>query len=121
MNISLLGVTAAMLSALVAACILPQRAERGDDAGDGRAVVLIPRPVPTSRHRPRTWTFLAGLIVDGEPVRSTTTIINHHPVNVPTLRVHAIGSGGGAIASIPFSTVVIWRSNAVVTWRRMPL
>jgi N-methylhydantoinase A len=45
-------------------------------------------------------TFLAGLIVDGEPVRSTTTIINHHPVNVPTLRVHAIGSGGGAIASI---------------------
>lgn len=70
MNISLLGVTAAMLSALVAACILPQRAERGDDAGDGRAVVLIPRPVPTSRHRPRTWTFLAvtaalGLVFAG--------------------------------------------------------
>lgn len=43
-------------------------------------------------------TFLAGLVVDGEPVRATTTIINHHPVNVPTLRVEAIGSGGGAIA-----------------------
>jgi N-methylhydantoinase A len=43
-------------------------------------------------------TFLAGLIVDGEPVRDTTTVINHHPINVPTLRVHAIGSGGGAIA-----------------------
>lgn len=43
-------------------------------------------------------TFLAGLVVDGEPVRDTTTIINHHPVNVPTLRVDAIGSGGGAIA-----------------------
>jgi N-methylhydantoinase A len=43
-------------------------------------------------------TFLAGLIVDGEPVRDTTTIINHHPINVPTLRVDAIGSGGGAIA-----------------------
>ncbi|VFA95537.1 hydantoinase/oxoprolinase family protein [Nocardia farcinica] len=43
-------------------------------------------------------TFLAGLIVDGEPVRSSTTIINHHPINVPTLEVHAIGSGGGAIA-----------------------
>src|SRR6201994_1869033 len=41
---------------------------------------------------------LAGLIVDGEPVRDTTTVINHHPINVPTLRVHAIGSGGGAIA-----------------------
>jgi len=43
-------------------------------------------------------TFLAGLIVDGEPVRHTSTIINHHPINVPTLRVEAIGSGGGAIA-----------------------
>jgi len=45
-------------------------------------------------------TFLAGLIVDGEPVRDTTTVINHHPINVPTLRVDAIGSGGGAIAWI---------------------
>jgi len=43
-------------------------------------------------------TFLAGLVVDGEPVRATTTVINHHPINVPTLRVEAIGSGGGAIA-----------------------
>ncbi|ANN16075.1 hydantoinase [Amycolatopsis orientalis] len=43
-------------------------------------------------------TFLAGLVVDGEPVRDTTTVINHHPINVPTLRVDAIGSGGGAIA-----------------------
>ncbi|GAA4787094.1 hydantoinase/oxoprolinase family protein [Actinomycetospora chlora] len=43
-------------------------------------------------------TFLVGLIVDGEPERDTTTVINHHPINVPTLKVHAIGSGGGAIA-----------------------
>ena len=43
-------------------------------------------------------TFLVGLVVDGEPVRASTTIINHHPINVPTLEVHAIGSGGGAIA-----------------------
>ncbi|GAA3546159.1 hydantoinase/oxoprolinase family protein [Amycolatopsis ultiminotia] len=43
-------------------------------------------------------TFLAGLVVEGEPVRDTTTVINHHPINVPTLRVDAIGSGGGAIA-----------------------
>ncbi|CAA9553309.1 MAG: N-methylhydantoinase A [uncultured Thermomicrobiales bacterium] len=43
-------------------------------------------------------TFLVGLIVDGEPVRSSNTIINHHPINVPTLEVHAIGSGGGAVA-----------------------
>nr|WP_277399247.1 hydantoinase/oxoprolinase family protein [Burkholderia sp. Ac-20384] len=45
-------------------------------------------------------TFLAGLIVDGEPVRAAQTIINQSPVNVPTLRVEAIGSGGGAIAWI---------------------
>ncbi|GAA4392230.1 hydantoinase/oxoprolinase family protein [Tsukamurella soli] len=45
-------------------------------------------------------TFLVGLIVDGEPVRSTTTIINQQPINVPTIRVDAIGSGGGAIARI---------------------
>jgi N-methylhydantoinase A len=45
-------------------------------------------------------TFLVGLVVNGEPVRATTTIINHHPINVPSLQVHAIGSGGGAIAWI---------------------
>lgn len=43
-------------------------------------------------------TFLVGLVVDGQPVRASSTVINHHPVNVPTLEVHAIGSGGGAIA-----------------------
>ena len=43
-------------------------------------------------------TFLVGLIVEGEPVRASNTIINHYPVNVPTLKVHAIGSGGGAVA-----------------------
>jgi N-methylhydantoinase A len=45
-------------------------------------------------------TFLVGMIVDGEPVRSSTTIINQHPINVPTIKVDAIGSGGGAIAWI---------------------
>jgi N-methylhydantoinase A len=43
-------------------------------------------------------TFLTGLIVGGEPVRDSVTVINHHPINVPTLKVDAIGSGGGAIA-----------------------
>lgn len=45
-------------------------------------------------------TFLVGMVVDGEPVRTSNIIINHHPINVPTLEVHAIGSGGGAIAWI---------------------
>jgi N-methylhydantoinase A len=43
-------------------------------------------------------TFLAGLIVDGEPVRASETVVSQYPINVPTLRVEAIGSGGGAIA-----------------------
>ncbi|MEQ9661898.1 MAG: hydantoinase/oxoprolinase family protein [Parasphingopyxis sp.] len=43
-------------------------------------------------------TFLSGLVVGGEPVRAAQTIVNQHPVNVPTLKVDAIGSGGGAIA-----------------------
>ncbi|MEQ8389333.1 MAG: hydantoinase/oxoprolinase family protein [Alphaproteobacteria bacterium] len=45
-------------------------------------------------------TFLAGLLVEGEPVRAAQTTVNQHPVNVPTLKVEAIGSGGGAIAWI---------------------
>lgn len=45
-------------------------------------------------------TFLTGLVVGGEPVRSTTTVLNHHPINVPRVEVDAIGSGGGAIAWI---------------------
>jgi N-methylhydantoinase A len=43
-------------------------------------------------------TFLAGLIVGGEPIRGSTDVLNHYPINVSTLRVQAIGSGGGAIA-----------------------
>jgi N-methylhydantoinase A len=43
-------------------------------------------------------TFLVGMVVDGEPIRSPNSIITRHPVNVPTVRVEAIGSGGGAIA-----------------------
>ena len=43
-------------------------------------------------------TFLAGLIVDGEPVRASETVVNQYPINVPTLKVEAIGAGGGAIA-----------------------
>lgn len=45
-------------------------------------------------------TFLVGMVVNGEPVRASTTIINQHPINVPTIKVDVIGSGGGAIAWI---------------------
>lgn len=45
-------------------------------------------------------TFLVGLIIDGEPEAAAGSVLNQHPINTPTLRVSAIGSGGGAIASI---------------------
>jgi N-methylhydantoinase A len=43
-------------------------------------------------------TFLAGLIVDGEPVSTTSTVLNQYQLNVPMVDVHTIGAGGGAIA-----------------------
>jgi len=43
-------------------------------------------------------TFLAGLIIDGEPVSTTSTVLNQYQLNIPMVDVHTIGSGGGAIA-----------------------
>jgi N-methylhydantoinase A len=43
-------------------------------------------------------TFLAGLVVDGEAVSTTSTVLNQYQVNVPMVDVHTIGAGGGAIA-----------------------
>lgn len=45
-------------------------------------------------------TFLVGLVVDGEPVKATTTILNQHIINIPMVKVDTIGAGGGAIAWI---------------------
>lgn len=45
-------------------------------------------------------TFLAGLIVDGEPVMAPGSIVNQYPINAATIQVHTIGSGGGALASV---------------------
>jgi len=45
-------------------------------------------------------TFLAGLIVDGEPVMASGSIVNQYPINAATIQVHTIGSGGGALASV---------------------
>jgi N-methylhydantoinase A len=43
-------------------------------------------------------TFLAGLVIDGQPVSTTSTVLNQHELNVPMVDVHTIGAGGGAIA-----------------------
>ncbi|MGH7906585.1 MAG: hydantoinase/oxoprolinase family protein, partial [Candidatus Binataceae bacterium] len=43
-------------------------------------------------------TFLVGLVVDGKPVTATTAVINQYTLNLPMVKVAAIGSGGGTIA-----------------------
>lgn len=43
-------------------------------------------------------TFLAGLVVNGEPVSTTSAVLNQYQLNVPMMDVHTIGAGGGAIA-----------------------
>ena len=45
-------------------------------------------------------TFLAGLILDGRPVTTTTMVLHQHQINTPMVDVHTIGAGGGAIAWI---------------------
>lgn len=98
MDISLLGVTIAALVLLTTACILPQRRDSVEDGGDGAAVVLIPKPVRTSVHRPRTWSFLAisailGLVFVGlrrpdlpqvyaSAVRAVAVAITGNPASV---------------------------------------
>ncbi|MFI6501829.1 hydantoinase/oxoprolinase family protein [Nonomuraea typhae] len=43
-------------------------------------------------------TFLVGLVVDGRPVTTTSTVLNQYTVSTPMVDVHTIGAGGGAIA-----------------------
>jgi N-methylhydantoinase A len=40
-----------------------------------------------------------ALVIDGEPVLSKERTIDSRPVNVPSVEVYSIGSGGGSIAS----------------------
>lgn len=43
-------------------------------------------------------TFLAGLVIGGEPARATSTVLNQYQLSIPMVDVHTIGSGGGAVA-----------------------
>ncbi len=43
-------------------------------------------------------TFLVGLVVDGRPVTTTSTVLNQYAISSSTVDVHTIGAGGGAIA-----------------------
>jgi cellulose synthase/poly-beta-1,6-N-acetylglucosamine synthase-like glycosyltransferase len=65
MDMSLLAATIGLLAAGVGACVLSVCADSTDDLGDGLSTVVIPRHVPTSRFRPRTWAFLGIAAVCG--------------------------------------------------------
>ena len=65
MDMPLLAATAGLLAALAGACVLPVCADSTSDGGDGQAVVVLPRHVPTPRFRPRTWAFLGIAAVLG--------------------------------------------------------
>ncbi|RZL82546.1 MAG: hydantoinase/oxoprolinase family protein [Rhodococcus sp. (in: high G+C Gram-positive bacteria)] len=43
-------------------------------------------------------TFLVGLVSDGKPVATTSTVLNQYTISTPMVDVHTIGAGGGAIA-----------------------
>jgi N-methylhydantoinase A/oxoprolinase/acetone carboxylase beta subunit/N-methylhydantoinase B/oxoprolinase/acetone carboxylase alpha subunit/acetone carboxylase gamma subunit len=44
--------------------------------------------------------FDVGLIVDGRPVISTTSVVEKYHVLTPMINIHAIGAGGGSIARV---------------------
>lgn len=44
-------------------------------------------------------TFDVGLVVDGELIRTSTTVVNQYEYFVPTVDVKSIGAGGGSIAT----------------------
>jgi cellulose synthase/poly-beta-1,6-N-acetylglucosamine synthase-like glycosyltransferase len=96
MDKPVLLMTIGLLAALIAACILPLRADTAEDRGDGRADVDIPRYTKTSPRRPRTWAFLLvtaalGLVFVGwrrpselytGAVRDVAAAITHNPATV---------------------------------------
>ncbi|MBF4163285.1 hydantoinase/oxoprolinase family protein [Nocardioides acrostichi] len=45
-------------------------------------------------------TFLVGMVVDGEPVMESSTVLDQYRISTPMAKVATIGSGGGAIASL---------------------
>ncbi|WP_432826477.1 hydantoinase/oxoprolinase family protein [Dactylosporangium sp. CA-092794] len=51
--------------------------------------------------------FDAGLIVDGEPLVTTTSIADRYHLATPRVQVTAIGSGGGSIASVDEGGILV--------------
>ena len=97
MNMPLLAATVGLLAALIGACLLPVRADSAEDRGDGRAVVVIPRYVPTSPLRPRTWAFLGITAV------LSFVFLGWQRPSIPSLCVGAVRDIAVAITRDPAS------------------
>jgi cellulose synthase/poly-beta-1,6-N-acetylglucosamine synthase-like glycosyltransferase len=91
----LLTASAVLLALLVVACLLPVYADSGEDAGDGKATVVIPRHVRTPQHRPRTWTFLCLSAVLG------LLFLGYHRPSPPALYTAAVSHIAVAITHDP--------------------
>ena len=105
MDIPLLLVTAALLAALVVACLLPTYADSADDRGDGRTEVFIPGHVRTPNHRPRTWAFLAisaaaGLLFLGWKRPSLPLLYSEGMRDVAVALTHNAAAVNGYVARL---------------------
>ena len=94
-DISLLVISALLLVALVAACLLPVSADGTDDRGDGRTEVLIPRYTRTPAYRPRTWAFVVIAAVLG------LLFLGLHRPSLPALYADAVSRVAAGITHDP--------------------
>jgi glycosyltransferase involved in cell wall biosynthesis len=95
MDMSLLAATIGLLAVLVCACVLPVYADSADDFGDGMAVVVIPKHVPTPRFRPRTWAFLGSAALLG------LLFVGWQRPSIPVLYISAVRDVAVAITRNP--------------------
>lgn len=56
--------------------------------------------------------FDVGLVLDGEPVMSNTTLIGRHELALPSVAVSAIGAGAGSIASVRNGVLTVGPQSA---------
>jgi len=94
-DISVLVISALLLLALVAACLLPVSADGTDDRGDGRTEVLIPRYTRTPAYRPRTWAFVVIAAVLG------LLFLGLHRPSLPALYADAVSRVAAGITHDP--------------------
>lgn len=56
--------------------------------------------------------FDVGLIIDGRPLISTTSVVEKYHILTPMINIHAIGAGGGSIAKVEASRLKVGPDSA---------